>query len=236
MTCILGSAHAQDKDPNKWNSTLGIYLWATGIEGTTQTGPVTAPIDITFSDALDNLASVLTLHYEAQKNQWGVLADFMHIGLDPSAALPGGASLNIDLTNNIAELGGLYQPSSSENFQFLFGLRYTKLELEGSVPGIGGRSIVDESWTDGFIGGRFQVPFGNSEKWQFTARGDVGAGDSDFVWNAHLAVDYKFSDRIGGLLGYRWLDYDYDNGDVGPNHFAYNVTYEGPTAALLITW
>ena len=95
MIGIMGSAYAQNKNPNEWNSTLGVYLWATGIKGTTQIGPVTAPIDITFSDALDNLSSVLTLHYEAQKNQWGLMADVMHIGLDPSAALPGDASLNI---------------------------------------------------------------------------------------------------------------------------------------------
>ncbi len=236
MIGIMGSAYAQNKNPNEWNSTLGVYLWATGIKGTTQIGPVTAPIDITFSDALDNLSSVLTLHYEAQKNQWGLMADVMHIGLDPSAALPGDASLNIELANNIVDLGGIYQPSELENFQFLFGLRFTELEIEGAVPGVAGRNIVDENWTDGFVGGRFLVPFGNNGIWRFLARGDIGTGDSDFVWNTHLAIDYTFSDRIGGLLGYRWLDYDYDNGESGSTHFNYNVTYEGPTAALLFTW
>lgn len=87
-TGILGSAHARDKDPGRWNSTLGVYLWATGIAGTSQTEPATAPIEIAFRDAVENLAPVLTLHYESQKNQWGVLVDCLHIEIDPSAALP----------------------------------------------------------------------------------------------------------------------------------------------------
>ena len=78
------------------------------------------------------------------------------------------------------------------------------------------------------------MPFGSSENWRFRARGDIGAGDSDLVWNAVLGLDYRFSNRIAGLLGYRWLDYD--NGQPGPNRFTYDVTYEGPAAALIFNW
>ena len=63
-----------------------------------------------------------------------------------------------------------------------------------------------------------------------------GAGDSDLVWNAVLGIDYRFSNRVAGLLGYRWLDYDYDNGKSGADRFGYDVTYEGPAAAVVFNW
>ena len=229
-------ASAQQKGPNDWQYNLAIYLWGTGIEGETQVGPVTAPVSIEFSDALDNLSSALMLHFEAQKNRWGLFVDVMHIGLDPSSALPNGATLDIDLTNNVYELGGLYAPAESPNFRFIFGLRFFDLELEGTVPGISSQTIVDENWVDGFVGGRIVAPMGSSEKWWFRARGDIGTGDSDFVWNALLGVDYHFSDRVTGLFGYRWLDYDYDNEKVGLNHFAYDARYEGPLMAIAFNW
>lgn len=237
LTAVLAApAGAQEKGPDEWKYGLAVYLWGTGIEGTSQIGPVTAPLNITFSDALDNLSSALMLHFEAQKGQWGFMADVMHIGLDPEASLPNGASLTLDTTNNIVELAGLYQPAASEVFQLLFGVRFTEFELEGTVPGVASRTIADESWVDGFIGGRLLVPFGSSENWRFRARGDIGTGDSDLVWNAVLGIDYRFSNRVAGLLGYRWLDYDYDNGAPGANRFAYDVTYEGPAAALVFNW
>jgi len=233
---VIAPAGAQEKGPDDWQYTFAVYLWGYGVEGNVGVGPVTAPVNITFSDALDNLASAVPLHFEAQKNQWGFLLDFMHLGLDPSASLPGGASLNVDLTDNIFELGGIYQPANSRYFQLLFGVRYSQFKLEGNVPGVASRTIVDENWTDGFVGGRFIVPFGNKNNWRFRARGDIGAGDSDFVWKALLGIDYRFSNRIVGLLGYRWLHYDLDNGESGRNRFTYDVTYEGPAAALIFTW
>lgn len=229
-------AGAQEKGDGDWKYGLAVYLWGAGIEGTSQVGPVSAPVNIAFSDALDNLSSALMLHFEAQKNRWGVMVDAFHIGLDPSAALANGASLNLDITNNIVEVGGLYQPSETGNFQIIFGARFSDFELEGSVPGIGGRTIADESWVDGFVGGRFLVPFGASERWRLRARGDIGAGDSALVWNAVLGIDYRFSDRVAGMLGYRWLDYDYDNDQVGRDRFVYDVRYEGPALAVSFNW
>ena len=229
---FTGIANAQEKGPDDWKFTLGIYLWGTGLEGTSQIGPVTAPINITFSDALDNLSTVLTLHFEAQRGKWGFLADAMHIGLDPSSTLPNGAQLNLDITNNIFELGGIY--SATETIDVLFGVRVSEFELEGSIPPALSGTIADETWTDGFVGGRAVFPF--AKNWRFRVRGDIGAGDSDFVWNAILAVDYRFNNTVSGFLGYRWLDYDYDNGEAGPNRFTYDIRYEGPLGAVVFHW
>jgi hypothetical protein len=40
------------------------------------TGPVSAPLDIKFSDAVSDLEGVFTFHYEGAKGNWGLIADF----------------------------------------------------------------------------------------------------------------------------------------------------------------
>ena len=104
MSLSVGHAIAQEKNPDDWKFGLGIYLWGTGIEGTAGVGPANAPINITFSDALDNLSAALMLHFEAHKGKWGFLTDVMHIGLDPKSTLPNGATLNLDLKNTVVDV------------------------------------------------------------------------------------------------------------------------------------
>jgi len=230
---LLGSLSMPAAAQDEWEHTLiPFYLWASGIEGQSKVGPVSAPVSIEFSDALEHLDAAFTIHYEANKGQWGVLADFYHLGLQPEGALVNGVPAGVDLTNTIYEFGGLYRPGP-EGLDILFGLRGTDLNIEAGIGGLPKRTLVDETWLDAFVGIRKKFAF--TEKTSFTFRGDIGAGDSNFVWNAGLMLDYKFNNRFSMFGGYRWLDYDYENGS-GRNHFAYNVTYEGPAIALRFDW
>ena len=65
------------------------------------------------------------------------MVDFVHVGLDPEASLPNGASLTPDTTNNRFDLAGLYQ--ATDIFQVLLGLRFTDFEPEGTSPGVDSR-------------------------------------------------------------------------------------------------
>lgn len=229
---IVGISTAQAE--SEWKHTLvPLYLWASGIEGTAQVGPITAPVSIAFEDAVDNLDTGLTVHYEANKDQWGVLADLFHLSLAPEGFLPNGAPAGIDLTNNIYELGGIYRPASMDGIEVLFGLRGIDLEMEAGVGGAPKKTLIDDSWVDAFVGLRGTVPL--SENFSFSGRGDIGAGGSDFVGNAALFLDYRFNKTFSMFGGYRWLSYDYETGD-GPDRFTYDVTYEGPVLALRFDW
>ncbi len=226
----LGNAKAE----SEWQHTLvPLYLWASGIEGTAQVGPITAPVSIAFEDALDNLDSGLTVHYEANKEQWGVFADIFHLSLAAEGMLPNDAPAGVDLTNNIYELGGIYRPDAMGGAELLFGLRGIDMEMEAGVGSAPKRTLIDDSWVDAFVGARGTAKF--SEKFSFTGRADIGAGGSDLVWNATLFLDYRFNKNVSMFGGYRWLDYDYQSGD-GPDRFAYDVTYEGPAIALRFDW
>lgn len=227
---LASSVSAEDQ----WKHTLvPMYVWGAGIEGTSQLGPISAPVSITFSDALDNLDSSFTVHYEANKGQWGILVDVFHLGLDPESTLPNGHGIGVDLTNNIYELGGIYRPATMNGLEVVFGLRAMEFEMDVSIGPVSGKNVVDQEWVDAFVGVRKH--FALSDKAGIRVRGDIGTGDSDFVWNAALLLDYRFNKTISLFGGYRWLDYDYETGS-GIDRFTYDVTYQGPAIALSFDW
>ncbi len=64
----------------------------------------------------------------------------------------------------------------------------------------------------------------------------MGAGGSDFVWNLGFMFDYRFTNWGSVSFGYKWLDYDYNNGKSGTEKFTYNVMHQGPLLGLKIHW
>jgi predicted porin len=229
---IAGMSNANAE--SEWKHTLvPLYLWGAGIEGTSQIGPVSAPVSIEFADALDNIDTTLTFHYEANKGKLGLLVDLFHLSLAPESTLPNGASAGVDLTNNILEVGLIYRPDNANGLEVLYGLRAMAFEMDAGIGPGPKKNLADQDWVDAFVGLRKNIAL--SEKTSFTVRGDVGAGDSDLVWNAGLLLNYHFNKTVSMFGGYRWLDYDYDTGS-GLERFAYDVTYQGPAIALRFDW
>ncbi len=225
------NAPVQAAEP--WKHTLiPLYAWATGVGGDAQLGPIAAPVDLEFKDAVEHLDMAFSFHYEANRGQWGVLADVYFLSLSPESRLPNGASARVDLDNTVYELGGIYRPATAGGLELLFGLRMMDLEMAASI-GPNQRTLVDEDWTDAFVGLRNRFALG--ENAGLSVRGDVGTGDSDLVWNAALLLDYRFNQTVSMLGGYRWLGYDYETGS-GIDRFAYDVTYQGPVVALSFDW
>lgn len=226
----IGNASAE----SEWKQTLApLYLWGAGIEGTSQIGPVSAPVSLEFSDALEHLDSGFTIHYEISKDKIGFFGDYFHLGLAPKTTLPNGASANVDLANNIYELGMIYRPDNAKGLDVLYGLRGMDLKLDASIGPAPKKSLVDRDWIDVFVG--LRKNFELSKNTGFSARGDIGTGDSDFVWNVNLLLNYRFNKTVSIFGGYRWLDYDYETGS-GREHFSYDVTYQGPAIALSFDW
>jgi predicted porin len=226
----IGNANAE----SEWKQTLvPLYLWGAGIEGTAQSGPVSTPVSLDFSDALNHLDSAFTIHYEISKNKIGFFGDYFHLALAPKTTLPNGASAGVDLTNNIWELGMIYRPGNARGLDVLYGLRGIDLKLDASAGSAPKKTLEDRDWIDFFVG--LRKDFELSKKTSFTARGDIGTGDSEFVWNVNLLLNYRFNKTVSMFGGYRWLDYDYETGS-GRDHFSYDVTYQGPAIALRFDW
>jgi len=237
---LLGSAAPAmaGSDGDKWNYSLApLFLWGMGIEGTTSIGPVSAPLDIQFKDALDNLDGVFTIHFEAQKRDLTLFAEYQYVNLGPEAQLPNGSVVNVTFKNTMAELGAGYRVVDGDvhDFELLGGGRYTKQDLTArGIPLPPLNSISNkESWWDVFLGGRWTARL--SERWKFVGRVDLGTGGSDMTSNLSGFFDYRFRDWGSVFIGYRYMDFDYEDG-TGVNRYAYDATQEGPLAGLAIHW
>ena len=53
-----------------------------GLDGTMQLGGgPTGEFEVDFKDAFDNLETAFTVHFEASKGRWGLLADVMYLNI-----------------------------------------------------------------------------------------------------------------------------------------------------------
>jgi hypothetical protein len=233
MLLLVSNAWAgTDEEFNSWQNTLvPLYLWGQSLSGEMTKGPVTAPLELEFSDAVSDLEATYTIHYEGAKGNYGVILNYSFLNITPSADVGGTAlSVDADMKNTIAEVAGLYRFGADNPWQILAG--YRSYHLDVTVKGLSGPSI-EETINDIFIGGRYITQLG--DKWTFTGRADIGTGDSDLVWNASIFFDYQFTKLLSGLAGWRVLDYDVDQGS-GRDTFKYDMRHSGPLLALVFRW
>jgi hypothetical protein len=227
-----------DRSSDEWQFALSpLFLWGMSVDGTQQIGPVSAPLELNFTDdLLENIAAVFTFHFEAHKKDLTLFTEYQYVKLDPSTKISNGPTVDVDFTVQKAEFGAGYRVATwwgNTDVEPILGLRWTYQDLELG-PQIG-LSLVDstESWWDVFAGVRLWTHF--TDKWTLVSRGDIGAGGSDLVWNVSFIVNYQYKDWVSTFFGYRVLDYDYDNGS-GPSRYAYDATEQGPLLGLTFYW
>ena len=239
---LLFGQHAwadSKKDFNTWQNKLApLYLWGVSMSGTSTFGTNTVPLEIEFKDAVSDLEAVFTFHYEGAKGHWGVIADYSYLNLTPKAEIPGTPlQLNVDLKNSIAEIAGLYRFGPNNPWQLLAGFRSYDLDITVNnlpqPPAPVSQISIQETINDFFIGGRYMRNI--NDRWSFIGRADIGAGDSDLVWNVLAAFDYRFTRLLSAFGGWRVLDYDVNTGS-GPSTFKYDMNHSGPILALAFHW
>lgn len=241
FTLITSVVHAAggNSTNGEWEFSLApLFLWAQGIEGTSSIGPTQTPLDIKFEDAFDNLEATFTIHYEMKRDALSLFAEYQYVDLGPTAEGPMNTELNIGFKDTIAELGVGYWVFGTErtDWEVIGGARYTKQDMDVSVKGGPKLASVDESWWVGFFGGRMAGKL--SENWTFIGRADfgVGSGDTNRIWNLVGMFDYRFRDWGSVFVGYKWMDYNYDNGELGLDRYAYDATQQGPLLGLNFHW
>jgi hypothetical protein len=232
-------ADGGDSTGGEWAYMLApLFLWGQGIEGTSQIGPKTAPLNITFKNALSNLDATFTAHFEMKRDKLSLFTEVQYVNLGPEAVGPNGAQLNIDFKDTIGELGIAYWVFSTErtDWEILGGTRYTKQKLEVAL-GDGPELLnTNNNWWVGFVGGRMAITL--SENWSFFARVDygLGTGDTNRQFNFNTMFDYRFKSWGSVFVGYKHLNYNYDNGRKGLVHYGYDASQQGPLIGLNIHW
>ena len=236
----VGTAHADraDSTNGEWKFSLSpLFLWAQGIQGSQTIGPVEAPLMIEFKDALSNLETTFTVHFEAKKDKLTLFGEYQYVDLQPEAEGPMGGTLNIGFENTIAELGAGYWVYGTEktDWEIIGGGRYTKQKLDLTLENGLTPLDVREDWWVGFFGGRMAAYL--SDNWTFIGRVDYGIGSGDnSIWNLNVMFDYRFKKWGSAFIGYKYMSYDYDNENAGFDRYAYDASQQGPLLGLTFHW
>jgi hypothetical protein len=226
----LGATSAGAQGSDAWEFQIApLYLWAVDLGGTMTVMQNDIPFEVKFADAAENLEATFTVHFEAWKGDWGLLADVSWLDLGGEMPIPETElAAEIGFKQTMLELGGFYR--FAQNVSIVFGARYTSLDPKITLPM---DMVIDpsQSWTDGFAGLVWRPQLSN--RWTFSGRLDLGAGGSNLTVNASAIFDYRLGRFIALSFGYRHLDTDYEDSGAG---FAYDASQSGPLGALRFFW
>ena len=232
LSLSAACVQAQDFTPldtDAWSGQLSLYGWVPGIKGDQERPDGDPLIDLDSSDVLDALNSAFFGTAEFRRGKFGVVLDlnYADLGQDGKASgtiIPGADPASADANTTIWMVTGVLAYRAYENegrFVDVYGgLRYYDVDADFTfkIPSIGFKNTLnlDTSWTDAIVGVRGQVPLG--EKFSLTGLADVGGfgiGDSsNLSWEALATLDYAFTDRVIGRLGYRYMSIDNESDDL----------------------
>ena len=167
-----------------------------------------------------------------------------------SVAIPANADVNMGVRATAWTLAGSYTAArgSLGTVDLLGGFRYGGLKSSLDVNFSGANplhvrpalpiGILPKSGTtsdsvnlyDGIVGVRGTVALGDDGKWYVPYYADIGAGNSNWTWQAYTGVGYRF-DWGSVVLGFRNLSYDMSAGKL-----AQNVSMTGPLLAFNWRW
>ncbi len=221
---LMAQSEVED---DAWNHSLAVYLWGSGIKGTTAQG---AEVEVSFQDIAENLDFGAMAAYSARKGKWSLLTDVIYLDIAADEQLdlipPVGGSFinvttdaNLDLTGWVVHLVGgynLYDDREGTTTDVTFGVRYLDLsmdllfdfdlgspELDVTLP----LSESGDVW-DAIVGLRGNISLG--PRWFVPWGANIGAGDSDLTWQAIAGVGYKAASWADVVLTYRYLKWELD--------------------------
>jgi opacity protein-like surface antigen len=217
-------------EPDGWHYEFTPYLMTAGLNGDVGVRGVTTPVDASFGDILDNLDAGFMGHFMAGKGPWtlGLEAVYMNLESESSGAVTGpggmvsvGGRLDVDTSLYIYQGTVAYRVlDDATRVDLLGGVRFTELDADLRVavdftPGIvfpGGDNVVSgsESWADFVVGARVLHPL--NDTWALMGYADLGGGGSDFTYQLMAGVNWAFGENLSAKLGWRYLDWDYEDG------------------------
>ena len=217
-----------------WKFIGKLYFWGADIGGNTNAGEI---IDVSLSNLLDNLTFAFMGGLEARKNKWSFLGDVIYLSESankkniarPAPSVPGGVGFfdaDLDLTSWVVHLLAGYNVWDADQgiIDVVAGARYTNVAADFGL-GLSGTPIKitpsdSENIWDAIIGVRGRLNF--SENWFLPYYLDIGAGQSDFTWQAMGGIGYEFN--WGAIeVAYRHLEWQ-----LGSDYIVEKLNYSGP--------
>lgn len=224
----LNANPAFGENESGWSNQGLIYILGPTLDGTAGVGPVETDVDMGFSDTFDALDSGFLGMYRGEGERWGVLLDVVYMDLkaddEGSRGLLAG---ELDLEQTLAIASVTYRLSDS--LQLMGGALYNDVSTEVALTGPAAtrKASVGEDWVDPIVGALFETPVGS--EWLFSGSaqlGGFGVG-SDLVVVLSASMSYRFNHWASMSVGYRYLDFDYDDGE-GLERFKFDMKQHGP--------
>ena len=209
VAALLGmggqTALAQESD---WTFQGTFYLF--GSDTTTEIGPI--DVDLSFSDALDNLDFAFMGAISASNGTWSFILDAMYTDLTFDGPAPGSGLVftgtETSVTTTILSAYAAYRVYDTGTTQVDLGggFRYydtdTEIRLLGGPPAT--RSAADD-WIDPLLMVRAQTRL--ADRWIGALAADYGGIESNRE-TSQITIDvgYELTDRWTLRGGYRYID------------------------------
>lgn len=226
---------ADDDRPNKIETTLTLYVWATSVE---EELPGGAKAKADFSTIFDNLDFAFMGQLVQRRDAWIYGAGVFYADISESGspsfpiqnAAPGqpnsvDTAVNFKTKTEIFDgfIGYRIFTLKKMDLYGTGGVRFTRFDTRLIVDA-GGQSFrfqAKDDLTDAVLGTRGVYHL--TDDWSFPFIADVGTGDSDLTWQAFAGTSYRFGHHTV-TLGYRYMYWDIS----GTSRYLDSVDYDGP--------
>jgi opacity protein-like surface antigen len=229
LLVIPAGAQAQSLLAGWSQGQITIYGWIPGISGDQEFPDGEPIVDLDSVGVLDLLDFAFFGSGEIRRGQIGLAFDieYADLGQDGEARgafIPGADPANASIDTTLLMATGAVAYRFYEDFgrwaDVYGGIRAFDVDADVTVriPAIGftGGRGASVNWVDGIVGLRGHAPFG--ERFGVTGLADIGGfgigSSSELTWQVQGTLDYAFTERVIGRLGYRYMSIDYENADL----------------------
>jgi opacity protein-like surface antigen len=153
--------------------------------------------------------------FAARKGRWGVLFDGIYARLSKDSTPSGdtGGSVHTTVTAQTYALALSFQ--ALRHLEILGGVRVMPISASLEVTSgalAGAKASGSNTAVDGYVGARLALPLAG--RWALDVYGDIGTGDSKFVWQGLAGLSVKLSKTLTGKLGFRYLSIENESSNV----------------------
>jgi opacity protein-like surface antigen len=179
-------------------------------------------IDKSFSDIFTDLELAGMLSLEANNGTWGVAGDLVYVKLKSKQETPIG-DIRGRVEEWIVSAASFYRVISDEKLAVDIGAGGRYITADVDINGPASSASRSRDWIDPVVMARARVQL--AEKFAIIVTGDIGGFgiESDLTWEIIGTASYSMTDSTDFLFGYRYLDYDYSDGD----EFTYDISTSG---------
>ncbi|MCL5779233.1 hypothetical protein M1105_19925 [Limibaculum sp. FT325] len=230
-----GAAAAEE-----FHGSATLYGWLPWIDADVTTGQGGVSASLSGGDVVDALDFTIMATADVQYGRFGAILDFIYGKFSDDATSPDffGSNLKMSLKQTLVTGALTYRVIDRDGafLDAMAGARFVDMSTDVTILGGGAAGLVQQSsggatWVDPIIGLRGNLPL--TKRLSVNALADIGGFGvgSDLSWEVFTGLDYAFSDRLSGRMGFRYISIDYsDNGRK------FDVEFYGPALGVMVNF